>query len=362
MSGLFIVLTVVLILIVVFQISRASEYVAVLKGEKKADAQSNQVNAALMIVFLVLGLIGVYYCNELLKGRMLPEAASIQGKAIDRMMNVTLIITGIVFVITQIMLFVFAYRFRATEKRKAYYYPHNNKLELAWTVVPAIVLTILVAIGLKHWFSITSDAPKDAMLVEVTGKQFNWMFRYPGKDGVLGKKNYQLVDESKGNMVGQDWSDPANHDDVMPNEMHLVVNKPVKLLINSRDVIHDVGLPYFRLKMDAVPGIPTTMWFTPTITTQEMIKKTGNPNFVYKLVCDQLCGKSHYSMTANIVVETQEEFDKWIATQPVQYQLAMSSEAPAGGDSTQAAAPADSTAAAPAADSSVAPADSNATK
>jgi cytochrome c oxidase subunit 2 len=345
MSGLFVVLTVVLVLVVIFQIAKASEYVSVLKGEKKAQEQSNRINATLMVVFLVLGLIGVYICNELLKGKMLPEAASSQGKDIDRMMNVTLIITGIVFVITQILLFVFAYRFRATEKRQAYYYPHNNKLELVWTVVPAIVMTILVAIGLKHWFAITGDAPKNAMIVEVTGKQFNWMFRYPGKDGKLGKKNYTLIDESKSNPLGQDWSDKANLDDIMPgdNTLHLVVNKPVKLIIGSRDVIHDVGLPYFRLKMDAVPGIPTTLWFTPTITTAQMIKKTGNPNFVYKLVCDQLCGKGHYSMLANIVVETQAEFDKWMAAQKSQYELAMSSQQPAASDSTQAGAKADTT-------------------
>jgi cytochrome c oxidase subunit II len=108
-------------------------------------------------------------------------------------------------------------------------------------------------------------------------------------------------------------------DDLHTTEMHLVVDKPVKLVINSQDVIHDVGLNHFRMKMDAVPGIPTTLWFTPQITTADMKVKTGNPNFVYEISCDQLCGKSHFSMRGVIVVEKQAEYDKWIAEQKPEY-------------------------------------------
>src|SRR6185503_9692734 len=121
---------------------------------------------------------------------------------------------------------------------------------LIWTVIPAIALTVLVGFGLFYWFKITGEAPKNSMIVEVTGKQFGWEFRYPGKDGVLGKKYYKNI--SSNNPVGQIWEDAANHDDIwMEQEMHLVVNKPVKLIINSKDVIHDVGLVHFRMKMDA---------------------------------------------------------------------------------------------------------------
>ena len=351
MSGFFAVLMVLLIFVIIFQIAKASEYVAVLKGEKKVQQQTNRINAVMLIAFLILGMIGVYACNELLKDKLLPQAASIQGEAIDHMMNVTIVITGIVFVVTQILLFFFAYKYQATDKRKAFYFPHNNNLELIWTVIPAIVLTILVAIGLKHWFEITSTAPRDAMQVEVTGHQFAWIFRYPGKDGVLGKKNYELIDPTKGNVLGQDWSDKANLDDIVGQgqALHLVVNKPVKLIIGSQDVIHDVGLPYFRLKLDAVPGIPTTMWFTPTITTKQMAEKTGNPNFAYKLICDQLCGRGHYSMVSDIIVETQEEFDKWAASQKPLYDVITAASQPvATADSTKAGDAADSTKAAPA--------------
>ncbi len=317
----FVIIIVVLIFIVVFQIAKASEYVSVLKGEKKAFQQNNRINAFLMLVFLIVGLGAAWWCNKLLYKKTLlwVPSASDHGEHIDTMMWITLAITGFVFIVTQILLFWFAFRYQASEKRKAYYYPHNNKLELLWTAVPAITLTVLVSFGLYYWFRITGDAPKEAMEVEVTGHQFGWEYRYPGKDGVLGRQNYKLINPAKNNPLGQDWKDAANHDDLHTTELHLVVNKPVKMVIRSQDVIHDVGLPHFRMKMDAVPGIPTTMWFTPKYTTEEMKQKTGNENFVYEISCDQMCGAGHYSMRGVIVVETQAEYDKWIATQKPQY-------------------------------------------
>ncbi|SEW18281.1 cytochrome c oxidase subunit II [Chitinophaga arvensicola] len=339
MSGFLAVLVVVLIFIVIFQIAKASEYVSILKGEKKAREQSNRINGFMLIAFLVLGLIGVYWCNDLLKGKILGESASEQGEGVDTLIYVTLAITGVVFVITQIALFWFAFKYQEKEGRKAFYFPHNNKLEVIWTVIPAIALTILVAFGLKHWFQLTSEAPKDAAVVEITGKQFNWIFRYPGKDGALGRRDFTKIDPAAGNELGLDWNDPLNKDDFMPTEMHLVVGKPVKLVIGSRDVIHDVGLPHFRMKMDAVPGIPTTLWFTPKYTTKQMKEKTGNADFTYEISCDQMCGSGHYSMRGVIVVETQEEYDKWVAGQKSTYSLTHAdTAAPAGeakADSTQ---------------------------
>lgn len=337
----FVIIIVVLIFIVVFQIAKASEYVSVLKGEKKAFEQNNRINAFLMLVFLVLGLGAAWWCNSLLYKKTLLgfPSASEHGENIDTMMWITLALTGIVFVITQILLFWFAYRYQASEKRKVHYFPHNNKLELIWTVVPAIALTVLVSFGLYYWYRITGEAPKGAMEVEITGHQFGWEYRYPGKDSVLGRQNYKLVDAAKSNPLGQDWSDGANRDDLHPSELHLVKGKPVKLIIRSQDVIHDVGLAHFRLKMDAVPGIPTTMWFTPQYTTAEMKKITNNENFVYEISCDQMCGSGHYSMKGTIIVETQEEFDKWIASQKPQYDAAhpagVAEAKPAAADAAQ---------------------------
>ncbi len=321
MSGYYILAILALAFLVVFQIAKASEYVSVLKGEEKTFQQNNRINAFLFMAFLVLGLAGAYWCNELFYDKTLlgKPSASDHGEKIDFMMWITLAITGFVFVLTQVLLFWFAWRYQYTEKRKAFYYPHNNKLELLWTVVPALFLTVLVAFGLYYWIGITKDAPKEAQIVEVTGKQFNWMVRYPGKDGVLGRKNYRLTDASNGNALGVDWEDGASHDDVEATEIHLVVNRPVKFVINAQDVLHDFGLPHFRLKMDAVPGIPTTVWFTPKITTVEMKKITGNKDFVYEVACDQMCGSGHYSMKGIIIVETQEEYNAWLGTKKPQY-------------------------------------------
>jgi cytochrome c oxidase subunit 2 len=167
------------------------------------------------------------------------------------------------------------------------------------------------------------------MQVEVTGEQFKWNFRYPGKDGVFGKKYYKNIDPGKGNPLGQLWEDPYNHDDIIAGELHIVVNKPVKLIIGSKDVVHDVGLTQFRMKMDAVPGTPTTMWFTPKFTTRQMVEKSGDPDFVYELSCDQMCGKGHFSMRGVVIVETQEEFDRWIYSQKPQYAKVMEEKNPA---------------------------------
>jgi cytochrome c oxidase subunit 2 len=291
---------------------------------------------------MVLGLAGAWWCNELLYDRTLlaQPAASDHGEKIDFMLWLTIIVTGIVFLLTQVLLFWFAFKYQYSEKRTSYFFPHNNKLELLWTVVPAIFLTILVGFGLFYWFKITGDAPKDAQIVEITGKQFNWMMRYPGKDNVLGRKNYRLTDASGGNALGVDWEDGASHDDIEATEMHLVVGKPVQLVINAQDVIHDVGLVHFRLKMDAVPGIPTTLWFTPKYTTEQMKKITGNKDFVYEISCDQMCGSGHYSMRGVIVVETQQEYDAWMASKKPQYVTVQEGAAPAApaADSTAAAA------------------------
>jgi len=323
MQTFFIIAILALGFLITFQIAKASEYVAVLRGEEKTRKQSNKVNAFLLLVFLIVGLIGVYYCNEQLKGKILGEPASDHGVLIDRMLYITIALTGIVFFATQIALFWFSFKYQESDKRKAFYYPHNNKLELIWTVIPAIALTVLVGFGLFYWFKITGDAPKDAMQVEVVGKQFGWEFRYPGRDKILGKKYFKKVDPANNNPAGQIWEDPANHDDIFDEQtMHLVVNKPVRLVIGAKDVIHDVGLAHFRLKMDAVPGTPTTMWFTPKFTTKQMAEKTGKPDFVYEISCDQMCGKGHYSMRGVIIVETQEEFDVWMAGKKPQYLVA----------------------------------------
>ncbi len=320
MTQILLIAIVVMIFVVIFQISKASEYVSVLKGEDKARKQTNKINAFLLISFLIVGLIGVWWCNDMFYSKTLfpMGAASEMGQKIDLMLYITIAVTGVVFVITQILLFWFAFKYQENDDRKAYYFPHNTKLELLWTTVPAIFLTVLVVFGLKYWFKMTSDAPKDAVLVEVTGHQFGWEFRYPGPDGILGKKDYKLTKGA--NSLGVDFKDPASLDDIHVGvTMHIPVNRPIKFVINAQDVIHDVGLVHFRMKMDAVPGIPTTLWFTPLYTTEEMKVRSGNPNFVYEISCDQICGKGHFSMRGVIVVESDADYKKWLASQQPEY-------------------------------------------
>lgn len=337
---------VALIFIVIFQIAKASEYVSILKGEEESRKQNNKINGALMVVFLVLGFVGVYVCNEYLfdKTLLAQEAASVQGEKVDQMIWVTLIITGIVFIITQILLFWFAYKYQEKENRKSFFFAHSTKLELIWTAIPAITLTVLVIFGLRNWFFFTGEPPKNAMVVEVTGKQFGWIFRYPGKDAVFGKKYYKNIDPAT-NSVGIVWDDKLSQDDILTEQtMYVVKGQPVKLIIGSRDVIHDVGLSHFRLKMDAVPGIPTTMWFTPKFTTAEMREKTGNPNFAYEISCDQMCGNGHYSMKGVIEVVTQEEYDLWMAKQKAQYLVAFPEKDPSNVPAASTVSATDSTA------------------
>jgi cytochrome c oxidase subunit 2 len=340
----------VLVFIIIFQIAKASEYVSVLKGEEKSKQQNNRINGFLLLGFMILGFVGVWYCNKMLyKTTLFPQgSASVEGEEIDSMFMTTTLITGIVFVLTQFLLFFFAWKYQAKEGKKATFFPHSTKLEIIWTAVPAIFLTVLVVLGLRFWLFITGDAPKNSLEVEIIGKQFGWIMRYPGKDKQFGKTYFKVINDEKSNSLGQIWednsdlklkADKANYDDIVTTQtMYVVKGRPVKLIIGSRDVIHDVGLNHFRLKMDAVPGIPTTLWFTPKYTTKEMKERTGNPDFVYEISCDQMCGNGHYSMKGIVEVVTQEEFDIWMAKQTPNYLVAnpdKAPKAPAAADTTK---------------------------
>ena len=153
MQTFYIIAVLTLGFLITFQIAKASEYVAILRGEEKSRKQTNKINGFLLLVFLIVGLIGVYYCNEKLKGKILGAPASNHGVHIDTMLYITIAITGVVFFITQIALFWFSYKYQESDKRKAFYYPHNNKLEVIWTVIPAIALTVLVGFGISWIFS-----------------------------------------------------------------------------------------------------------------------------------------------------------------------------------------------------------------
>lgn len=305
---LILVAGVVLILVILYLIFRITTLVGVLKGTDKKIA-SNQINGFLFIVvFLFLGSLLVWYSYTRFHQYHLPIASD-HGEVTDQLFWITTGITGVVFVITQVLLFYFPFRYQHSDKRKALFYPDNSKIEMLWTVIPAIVLAALIFYGLKVWTDITKAAPKNAEVVEIMGHQFAWKLRYPGKDNTLGKYDYRLT--MPDNPMGVDFTDDHSFDDFSAGQMYLPKGRPVQLKIRARDVIHSVFAPHFRLKMDAVPGMPTTFWFVPNTTTEEMRKKTGNPDFNYEIACAEVCGQGHFSMRMIVVVVEPDEFDAW---------------------------------------------------
>lgn len=274
------------------------------------------INGVLFALFLVVGLYGVYWEYTVHGEMILPEAASEHGKRIDEMFNLTLIITTIVFILTHIVLFAFAYFYKSSGNRKAYYYPHNNSLERIWTVVPALVLTVLVLMGFLTWRSIfykIEDPNNKPLSIEVTSSQFQWDIRYPGADGVVGLKNYKKITSI--NALGIDFSKKESLDDQIADEIVLPVNKPVRFILTSKDVLHSFYMPHFRVQLNTVPGMTSYFEFTPTITTDDMKAKTNDPSFSYLLLCAKICGSNHYNMQKPVRVVSQAEYDAWVAKQ-----------------------------------------------
>ena len=292
-------LTLVLLYIVIIQISKVSDLIKSLQSSTASEESFNGTSFFVAVigfgVLIYCIITSIYYAPFLL-----PKPASEQGVWINNLMMVTLLLTGIVFVITHILLFYFAYKYRYKKSRKALFYPDNHKLEIAWTLIPALVLTLLIGFGIQKWFKIFSPAPKEAIQIEVTGKQYSWSVRYAGADRQLGKRDFSLV--ATDNELGINWKDATSHDDFMADEIVLPVNVPISVNINALDVIHNFWLPHFRLMMSAVPGVPTHLWFRPTITTEEMRKETNNPNFEYVVACNKLCGSGHYNMKKKVRV------------------------------------------------------------
>lgn len=312
--NLLLILTAVLILIILGLIVRTVNLLDVFTGTfHKRVSLSNRVNAFLFPTFFLVGMGAIIWFSMSAHKEFLPEASSEHGRQTDQMFWTSMGVIGFVFVVTHILLFFFPFQYQYREDRKAYFYPDNNRLEMIWTIIPAIVLASLVFTGWKTWSHITSDAPSNAYQIEIVGKQFNWMVRYPGKDGKIGKHNFRKIDAI--NEVGIDFDDKANFDDFMANEIHLPLGKPVLLKIRARDVLHSVFMPHFRVKMDAVPGMPTRFWFVPDKTTAEMRNITGNPNFNYELACTEVCGRNHFGMRKVIIVEDEEDYLKWLNSQ-----------------------------------------------
>ncbi|GAA4783641.1 hypothetical protein GCM10023231_09110 [Olivibacter ginsenosidimutans] len=300
---------------IIGKIIRVYELTREMQG-KKIGINWNKVNGTLFLVALFLGLYGAYWSFANHGSAAWREAASVHGERIDAMFITTTVITTIVFVLTHIMLFGFSFTYKSTGKRKAYFYPHNNTLEKVWTIIPAIVLTILVLFGFFTWRSIMNvpdDVAANSLQVEVTGEQFAWTVRYGGRDNKIGHRSIQLTTPLNG--LGIDFNDKSAWDDVLGSEIVLPVGKPVRFTINSKDILHSFYMPDFRVQINAVPGMATHFQMTPRFTTAEMREKLNNPEFNYVLLCNKICGGGHYNMQKNVRVVTEAEYKEWLATQ-----------------------------------------------
>lgn len=341
MTTLLIISVLVLVAIAIWQMTKIFE-LSQLKAEttQVANDKDNKYNGYLLFAFLIFIYAITIFCFWKYTKFLLPEAASEHGGDYDYLMLVSFIIIFFVQTITQALLHYFGYKYRGKKDKKALFYADNDRLEFIWTIIPVIVLAGLILWGLYTWTNIMDvNEDDDPLIVELYAQQFNWTARYGGADNVLGESNVRMIDINRANVLGLDESDPNASDDIIVKELHLPVGRKVNFKMRSQDVLHSAFMPHFRAQMNCVPGMITEFSFTPTITTEQMrlrpeivekVKRTnairaeraanGEPNsdpweFDYILLCNKICGKSHYNMQLKIIVETEEEYNAWMETQ-----------------------------------------------
>ena len=303
-----------------------------------ATQKDNNAQGILFAVFGVAFYGFMIFCFVKYAGVMLPESASVEGERYDNLYLVTMLLILFVQAVTQFLLFYFAYKYRGIKGRKALFYADSHKLEMIWTIIPAIVLAGLVLYGLSVWNDVmdTSDA-ENPLIVEVYAKQFQWEARYAGNDNELGLADVRNI---KGiNTMGVDMTDKNAQDDIPVRELHLPKGRKVIFKFRSQDVLHSAYMPHFRAQMNCVPGMVTEFAFTPKMTTEEMraneatIAKVAGINkireekgeapyeFDYLLLCNKICGASHYNMQMKIVVEEEADFNAWLNSQKTMAQV-----------------------------------------
>ena len=344
MTAFLVVLVIVLFGVALWQMAKIFELSKPKSdtSDEIANDQDNKINGKLMLMFVlfiyVLAFISHYKWSKV----FLPQAASEHGVDIDQLWLISMVLIFVVGIITQWLLHFFAYKYHGRQGQKATFFADNDKLEFIWTTIPVIVLAGLIIYGLFTWTDIMNIEPdEDPMVVELYAYQFDWRARYSGTDNVLGDANVRLIEGS--NVLGIDLAYPNSQDDIVVSELHLPVGKKVLFKMRSQDVLHSAYMPHFRAQMNCVPGMVTQFAFTPTMTTTEMrmnedmVAKVQDINnirrekskileasgdealapyeFDYLLLCNKICGNNHYNMQMKIVVETQEEFEAWLAEQ-----------------------------------------------
>jgi len=376
-TKLIVLLVIVLGVLALAQMMRVYELSSKLSGKEEGEISNrdNRMNANFMLIFMI-ALFGGFIWLMLKYGWTgRGVAASIHGEEVDWLMNLNLIIVIAVFFLTNTLLFVFSFKYVKKPGVKALFYPHNNKLEMLWTVVPAVVLAVIIILGLRTWNQITDVAEEESIRVELFSKQFDWTARYAGADNTLGRFDYKLTTdnnelalltantldsaifqmengpagihtlEAKLNdrnliMVPEDRqkmeddlsrkerlirllyqmrarhdgkNDASAWDDIIQKDtLYLCKGKEYEFNFRSKDVVHSAYFPHFRAQMNTVPGLTTRFKFVPNKTTVEMRDAKNDKNFNYVLMCNKICGGAHYKMKMMVVVLEEKDYKTWM--------------------------------------------------
>ncbi|OYU84640.1 MAG: cytochrome C oxidase subunit II [Flavobacterium sp. BFFFF2] len=344
MTSLLVLIIVLLLGIALWQLTKIfdlSQIGSNADNTQIATDNDNKVNGYLMFAFLVFIYLFTIYSMYKWGHLVLGQAASAHGDEYDNLMYISMALIFVVQIITQALLHYFTFKYAGKKGQQALYFSDNNKLEIIWSSIPAVVLAGLILYGLYTWNDIMflgKEEEEDSIVVELYAQQFKWEVRYSGHDNVLGKANVRYIEGV--NNLGVDLQDPNAQDDFTSSELHLPKGKRVIFKIRSQDVLHSAYFPHFRAQMNCVPGMVTNFSFIPTITTAEMrdnseiIEKINHINqlreakskilvasgkpalepytFDYLLLCNKICGASHYNMQMKVVIDTPAEFNKWL--------------------------------------------------
>ena len=360
MTSLLVIIVLILLAVAVWQLTKIFDLTQVglhVNNSQVANNQDNKVQGYLMFAFIAFFYIFMIYGLIVWGPLVLDNPASEHGTEVDFLMNITWVLIFIVQFITQLLLHYFAFKYRGTKETKAFYFADNNKLELIWSTIPAVVLAGLILYGLYAWTNImfVNEQEEEVIVIELYAKQFGWEARYAGEDNVLGKANVRYIEGI--NTLGVDMADTNAQDDKMATELVLPKGKKVLFKMRSQDVLHSAYMPHFRAQMNCVPGMVTQFAFVPSLTTEEyrnipkIVDKVAHINklrtkksnelvadgklaldpyeFNYLLLCNKICGASHYNMQMKITVVSPEDFKTWLADKPTMAQQKKDAMVPA---------------------------------
>lgn len=375
--NILLLLVILLTVFTCFRLMKVFDLAAKLRGREPYEISETENNMnALLVLFSLVGLASMFFfLNSKFyhPDKFLPVASK-HGIEVESLLHTNFVVISIAFLLTQVLLMWFAYKYRYNKKRRATHFAHSTKLELIWTILPAIVLVFLIGKGLIVWnLQMWPKEDPNKLTIEIFARQFDWTARFAGEDKALGDANFTMISDD--NILGvitpetidkqlvkckndlaeidsllkfsfpnqkkykelktarrrknfqiqrviefsnqvKDKKFTTGYDDVvLQQEIHIPVDRTVELMIRSQDVIHAVYMPHFRVQMYAVPGVQTRFTFVPIVTTADMRVKLDKPNFDYILYCNNICGAAHFNMQMKIVVDTPEDYKKWIDSQ-----------------------------------------------